>query len=187
MRYLPLLLLALLMLACKQSEQMSTPPILPTFSCADTTDDGQFETWDSAERGVLLNALPTTYTIPDSVVPGYIRKIDMVSRTVSLTQPEFTFRAAYDTGRDWIIDFTLVDQTTGNREAYGSVYRRTNAIPDTVVERVSLSSGTGATAGCKRLYYCAGKTKMRNPTTPNLTTDYNMDILFKGHYDVEVK
>jgi hypothetical protein len=111
----------------------------------------------------------------------------MVPGTISLTQPEFSFRAVYDTGRDWSIDFTLVDQHTGNREAYGSVYRKANATPDTVVERVNLSSGTGATAGCKRLYYCAGKIKYRNPTNPNLTTDYHMNILFKGHYDVEVR
>ena len=183
----PLILLflcAFLFLSCKKNEESTSTPLLPQATCDDTTDDGRFEAWDSTERKLLLNY--PSCGIPDTMVPGYIKQIDMVSRTITLTNPEFSFRAIYDTGTKWEFDFVLVDHTTGNREGYGYIKRSNIVDKDTVMERVALSAGTGLTQGCKRLYYHAYKVTLHNPHTSTLTLDYHVDILFKGHYDVSV-
>ena len=109
----------------------------------------------------------------------------MVSRNISSALKEFSFRAVYDTGVLWDIQFDLVDHNSGNIEGWGYISRPGKPDKYTVMEKIVLSSGTGLTPGCKRLYYQAGKITF-NKLTPNLTLDYHRDILFKGHYDVEV-
>jgi hypothetical protein len=189
MRYLLIVpLFSILVLSCKQHET-SGPPELPAFTCGDTTDDGKFEQWNSDERAYLLPTNGrTTYTIGDTMVSGYIKKIDGVSRTIPLATGEFTFRAIYDTATSWDIQFVLVDNVTHRKEGFGYTSRSSKPDKYDVIEHVVLISGTGLTPGCKRLYYYAGTVALHDPTRAwnGQTDDYNMDIMFKGHYDVEV-
>ena len=184
MRYFAILLLPIFLIACSKSEEQKRPMVLPPFSCDDTTDDGDFELWDSSVTDLVFDG--NQYVInPDSVVPGYLRSMGGADRMISQTRPEFRYHAVYDTGISWYTVFVLVDPT-GHIERWTLVDRNNKArASDTVQERVDLGSAAGLSAGCKRLYYYGFKQDV-NAANAVLTTAIPGKVLFKGHYDVLV-
>jgi hypothetical protein len=189
MRYLFLLLIVpFVMLACKKGEQAKVRPGLPVFTCDDAADDGRYEVWDSSERAFIFpSGTATTYTIRDTMAVGYIKQMQQLSPNVSIGAPEFPLNVIYDSGRNWFWKFILVDNITGEREAFGSIMRLSRFEKDTVQEHVMLKSPPDVriTRGCKRLYYFGAiQTYHNSNNQAQNTNDINLDILFKGHFDV---
>jgi hypothetical protein len=185
-----LIFLPLLLLACnKHNDEFKQPKITPALlrepSCSDTTDDGIFETWNSTEDSLILPG-PTHYSVPDSlVVPGYLRQLSLLSRSISLSAQSFTIKVVYDTGVMWTTQFYLVNKTTGDIE--GQAYAAGPAKPngDSLTQQLTLSDGSGLTPGCHRLYYFGWKAPGPGRITGGQILD-SMTVLFKGHFDVEV-
>ena len=185
-----LLFLSLLAFACnKRDDEVAWPKITPALlrvpSCGDTTDDGIFETWNSTEDSLVFMSA-TGNTMPSSLaVPGYLRQMSLLSHKISMSDPSFTIQAVYDTGLFWSTEFLLVNNATGDIEGRAYTSRPSNPSSDSLSQKLVLSNGTGLTAGCRRLYYYGEKTTGPIGKSNNQIKS-SANILFKGHFDVEI-
>jgi hypothetical protein len=125
-----------------------------------------------------------TYNIRDTMASGYIKSLEMLTTNLSTKDPTIVFNVIYDAGGNWTWRFQLIDNATGNTEAFRSLYRVGWKENDTATERVELYSKNGITRGCKRLYYYGAIEKGSDTTRSSSSLIVHSDFLFKGHYDL---
>lgn len=158
-------ILPVLLFSCAKEEKTNVQ--FRTATCADTTDDGKFEAYTSAEIGELLRYHGT---IPDSPNNNYIAYTGMTSRVLYnnsvIYDPAFRYKQKSPAQLYVYLPYDV--------EKYYTWTNYSSDTTDTLNIAIYNARLQHLLPGCYRLYYIFSE--------PNFGK-----IFTKGHYDIEVK
>ena len=196
---LPLLLLTatvLVLAACSRNDDENvaeifrrrvTPSELPVPSCADTNDDGKFESWNSAEE-YLIHVARTVIKPPQTFVTGFIRDIRLAKRRIPVDTPKVEWSAQIDTAMNFYMSLVVLDRESGSLQAIFDQRIQKSATNLARQSFVTPLTGGKLSPGCKRLYY-SGYLVDQSPQLPLSNGSSPIDtlrVLYQGHFDVEI-
>lgn len=164
MKYFIPTLFLLIAVGCKKPDD--TAPQVPAFSCDNSIDDGKYEEWNDAERGLLQMAF--TGNGADNAV-----------QSVSINKNQITYKDSLSIAYVQAYPVTLYTSVAFRKE--GRVLQSTirswknlapGAVRQTVWGWIPGLNDTTALPGCNRMYY--------------LFADSTGRALNKGHFDFNI-
>lgn len=164
-RALALLLLVSFLFGCDKKDEVNTGLRTPT--CSDTTDDGQFETFNAPETARFLNGYKSVPTGEDK---SALKELFITSRKMINESQERAPRLIYTNNKPVLVWAYL---PYGDNLFYSwrsSAYVASDSVSIALFNARNLN----LTPGCYRVYYIFSDTGSKQ-------------VFTKGHYDFEVR